>query len=92
MIRFHELRSYKISALTNLGVNTWAIMRMTGKKVSGDINVYLTGVNLKEIFKKCADAFTLTNANNVTKIPEEFQRQIDAMETTIATLLESSKL
>ena len=63
-IRFHELRSYKISALTNIGANTWAIMKMTGKKVSSDINVYLTGVNLREVFMKGEQALTLTYATN----------------------------
>ncbi len=63
-VRFHELRSYKISALTNLGANTWAIMKMTGKKVSSDINVYLTGLNLREVFTKAEQALTLTQATN----------------------------
>ncbi|MCJ7633452.1 hypothetical protein MUP77_13835 [Candidatus Bathyarchaeota archaeon] len=64
MIRFHELRSYKISALTNLGVNSWAIMKMTGKKVSQDISTYLTGLNLKELFMKGEQALNLTQSNN----------------------------
>lgn len=57
--RFHELRSYKISVLTNSGVNQWAIKRMTGKKVSKDILVYLTGLDLKEQFIKAEKSFTL---------------------------------
>ena len=63
-VRFHELRSYKISVLTNHGANTWAIMKMTGKKVSSDINTYLTGLDLREVFKKGEEALTLTQAAN----------------------------
>ena len=49
-IRFHELRYYKISVLSNAGVNHWHIQKMTGKKVSSDIATYLTGINLRDDF------------------------------------------
>jgi integrase len=59
-VRFHELQSYKISVLANSGVNEWIIKKMTGKKVSSDMNGYLTGINLKDGFKKAEEALTLT--------------------------------
>lgn len=63
-IRFHELRSYKISTLVNLGTNDSAIKKMTGKKVEASMNVYMTGINLKEIFVKAEQALTLTQTTN----------------------------
>lgn len=63
-IRFHELRSFKISTLTNKGINQWAIQKMTGKKVSQDINTYLTGINLKELFLKAEQELNLTQTIN----------------------------
>ena len=79
-VRFHELRSYKISALTNLGANTWAIMKMTGKKVSPDINVYLTGINLKEVFMKGEQALTLT------QIPDNNHATIEELKKAVMEL------
>jgi integrase len=83
-VRFHELRSYKISALTNLGVNTWIIMKMTGKKVSPDINSYLTGINFKEMFNKAEQALTviqITNSNHaaIGELKEELKTLRDEL-------------
>ncbi|MCJ7634339.1 site-specific integrase, partial [Candidatus Bathyarchaeota archaeon] len=69
-IRFHELRSFKISTFTNLGINQWAIMKMTGKKVTQDINIYLTSLNLKELFMKAENILNLTRVVNVHGIDE----------------------
>ncbi len=93
-IRFHELRSYKISALANCGVNSWAIMKMTGKKVSQDISTYLTGLNLRELFMKGEQALTLTHLtnNNHTAIEElkkenqELKNKVSRVETEIADI------
>lgn len=79
-IRFHELRSFKISALTNLGVNQWAIMKMTGKKVKQDINTYLTSLNLKELFVKAENILNLTRVVNVHGIDELRQENKDLKE------------
>lgn len=88
-VRFHELRSYKISALTNLGANTWAIMKMTGKKVSSDINVYLTGVNLREVFIKGEQALTLTQTtNNNHAALEELKKENMELKSKIAKVEE----
>lgn len=57
-IRFHELRSYKMSALSNAGINQWHIKRMVGKKVSPDILTYLEGIDLRADFMKAEEAFT----------------------------------
>ncbi len=63
-VRFHELRSYKISALANSGVNEWLIKKMTGKKIGSDMNGYLTGINLRDAFIKAEQALTLTQVSN----------------------------
>ncbi len=95
-VRFHELRSYKISALTNLGVNQWAIQKMTGKKVSPDIATYLTGVNFRELFKKGEQALTLTQTTNngnhaaiedLKKENQELRERVDNMEEIVKKVL-----
>ncbi len=45
---------------------------MTGKKVSQDINTYLTGVNFKELFMKAEQVLNLTQVitNNHGAIEE----------------------
>jgi len=77
-IRFHEFRSYKISALSNAGVNHWHIQKMTGKKVSPDIATYLTGINLREDFRKAEQAFNLTQSTN--KNLEQFEAAIEQLQ------------
>jgi len=59
-IRFHELRSYKMSALSDAGVNRWHIKRMVGKKLGPDIATYLKGVDLRKDFLKAIEKFALT--------------------------------
>lgn len=91
-IRFHELRSYKISALTNIGANTWAIMKMTGKKVSQDINTYLTGVNLREVFVKGEGALTLTQVNNNSYMAvEDLKKENQALKDRLSLIEEQVK-
>ena len=77
-IRFHELRSYKISALSNAGVNHWHIQKMTGKKVSPDIATYLTGINLREDFRRAEQAFNLTQSAG--KDLEQFEAAIEQLQ------------
>jgi integrase len=77
-IRFHELRSYKISALSNAGVNHWHIQKMTGKKVSPDIATYLTGIHLREDFRKAEQAFNLTQSPD--KSLEQFEGAIEQLQ------------
>lgn len=72
-IRFHELRSYKMTALANTGANQWAIMRMVGKKLKSDIKTYVEGINYKDIFTKAEHVLNLTqivNGNNHNAIEE----------------------
>jgi len=47
-IRFHELRSFKMTALSGVGVNEWHIKKMVGKKLSADISTYIEGLNVKK--------------------------------------------
>ncbi|MFH0748320.1 MAG: site-specific integrase [Candidatus Bathyarchaeota archaeon] len=79
-IRFHELRSYKMSVLSNAGVNEWQIKRMVGKKNSNDIQTYLTGVNLKESFKKAEAALSLTQATNNHSKLEQLEAAIEQLQ------------
>ena len=60
MVRFHELRSFKMTALSNVGINEWHIKRMVGKKVSRDILTYLRGIDLKADFVKAEQGMRLT--------------------------------
>jgi integrase len=77
-VRFHELRSYKISTLANFGVNEWIIKKMTGKKISSDMNGYLTGINLKEAFTKALEALTLTQGSDRNyEAMEKLKKEID---------------
>lgn len=92
-IRFHELRSFKISALTNLGTNQWVIQKMTGKKVSSDINVYLTGINLKEVFMKAEQVLNLTQViNNNHGAIEELRDKNRALELQLKIITEKVDL
>jgi len=59
-VRFHELRSYKMTALSDVGVNEWHVKKMVGKKLGSDISTYLMGTNLKEDFKKAESKLKLT--------------------------------
>jgi hypothetical protein len=59
-IRFHELRGYKMSVLSNAQVNHWAIQRLVGKKLKPDILKYLMGTDLKQEFMRAIDSFQLT--------------------------------
>ncbi|MCJ7634095.1 tyrosine-type recombinase/integrase [Candidatus Bathyarchaeota archaeon] len=88
-IRFHELRSFKISTLVNLGTNQWVIQKMTGKKVSPDINVYLAGINFKEVFMKAEQALSLTHitTNNHGAI-EELRKDNDVLKTQLKAVTE----
>jgi len=91
IIRFHELRSYKISILANAGVNEWIIKKLTGKKVSKDINGYLTGVNLREAFTKGAQGLTLIQGPNrnhetleeVSKLKVEVEERNKQLQTLV---------
>jgi hypothetical protein len=78
-IRFHELRSYKMSVLSNAGVNAWQIKRMVGKKNPNAIQTYLTSINLKDSFTKAEAALRLTQA---TSIPS----QLEHVEAALAQL------
>lgn len=94
MIRFHELRSYKMSVLSNAGVNKWHVKRMVGKKLSPDILEYLTGIDLRADFVKAHDAFTLQGvpSNNhaeieqLAQITNDLMNRVQALEETISAL------
>jgi hypothetical protein len=78
MVRFHELRSYKISTLANFGVNEWIIKKMTGKKISSDMNGYLTSLDLKDAFMKALEALTLTQGSDRSQeAMEKLKKEID---------------
>lgn len=51
-LRLHCLRKFGISTLANLGINTWIIKRMVGKKIAPDMAAYLTDLNIDEAFLK----------------------------------------
>ncbi|MCJ7631659.1 site-specific integrase [Candidatus Bathyarchaeota archaeon] len=88
-IRFHELRSYKMSALTNVGANQWAIMKMVGKKVSSDISVYLAGINLKEVFMKAEQALSLTQVTNNNHVAiDELRNENKDLKTQLKAMTE----
>lgn len=79
LTRFHELRSFKMTALSDVGVNEWHIKKMVGKKLGADINTYLRGANLKGDFIKATPKLQLTgqfNGNN--------HQAIEGLQTTIA--------
>ena len=89
-IRFHELRSYKISALSNAGINSWHVQKMTGKKVSPDINTYLTGVNLKDDFKKSEQALTPTQTTNNNH--SRFEKEIEDLRGSLTSYALENKV
>ena len=104
--RFHELRSFKMTVLSDCGINEWHIKRMVGKKLSSDISTYLRGINLKEDFRKAMPKMQLTGllTANHEKIEEltlalkqiekenhTFKTRIEAMQNTIARLEELLK-
>jgi hypothetical protein len=70
--RFHELRSFKMAALSDCGINEWHIKRMVGKKLSSDISTYLRGINLKNDFRKAMPKMQLSGlfTTNQEKIEE----------------------
>lgn len=87
-IRFHELRSYKMTILSNSGCNKWHIKRMVGKKVSPDILSYLKGIDLKKDFEMAYRKFRLTGVmtpKNHEAI-EELQTSIVNQQTEILDL------
>jgi integrase len=99
--RFHELRSFKMTALSDCGINEWHIKRMVGKKLSSDISTYLRGINLKNDFRKAMPKMQLSGlfSTNQEKIKEltlalmqiekenrAFKTRIDNMQNTIERL------
>lgn len=93
-VRFHELRSYKISILSNVGINEWHTKRMVGKSISKDMSGYLKGIDLKSDFKKIYPqikfmGLSTENHQNLrgleTTIAKQHQR-ITELETTIKVL------
>jgi len=99
-VRFHELRSFKMTALSNVGVNEWHIKRMVGKKLSQDILTYLRGINLKEDFVKAEKEFRFTgiftgsNHDLLDQLKEtvsDLQKK-DSQKTTVIESLVSENL
>jgi hypothetical protein len=89
-VRFHELRSFKMTALSNVGINKWHIQRMVGKKLSTDILTYLQGINLKTDFMKAEDGMRLTRLSSGTNHETfaELQKQMRILERKNKILLE----
>lgn len=93
-IRWHELRSFKMSVLSNCGVNQWHIKKMVGKKISSDIATYLTGINLKDSFRKAEQALSLTQgfdhaAEEIQNLKEKMQQDSESFTQSIKDVAES---
>ncbi len=93
-IRFHELRSYKMSALTNAQTNDWHVKRMVGKKLPQDIMTYLEGIDLSKDFMRAQEAFTflgLAPSNHVVvgqlaQAYDDLEEKVGGMEEIIKAL------
>jgi hypothetical protein len=85
--RFHELRSFKMTVLSDCGINEWHIKKMVGKKLSSDISTYLRGANLKEDFKKAMPKLSLTghSIQNGERL-EQFEKTIVTQQKEIQDL------
>jgi len=85
-VRFHELRSFKMTTLSDVGINEWHIKKMVGKKLSADVSTYLRGVNLKEDFRKAEQKLSLTGTSRNHARLEELEERNKKLEEQIIAL------
>lgn len=87
-VRFHELRSFKMTCLSNAGVNTSCIKKMVGKKLSEDLATYLKGEDLRKAFMKAENQLRLTemlstsNHETIAQLKEDLAEMALRLEKT----------